>query len=892
MACGLVDRSDRSFSKSKFKQLIPYKLLIYKIRLGYFLGVIANLGRSMSVFSKKILIGAAILTTTVVGASVYAWTALPGWAKGWVAQYGESIGYEISFEDLNLSLFQLKAEVSKLKILEAQSKAPLLTINKTLVDLNFLGHLSKNIDVADVKIDEPVLHLMRGRDQWNWQEFISAVMKKADENPKKVSSKPFQFLVEKFELKDASVHIQDVKKTFKYEFNDLNLQLKNLTNLDTKAQLLGIRSGFGIQMGELSFPDPKTKNKIPLGDVSVAGNIDLDDKKNLLLDLVMHIDQGKIVAKASMDLSLGNVMGDLDLTHLSLIPAIAMLPTTTPLLSKSGALSGKLKILASKQSIKVSGDFDISKLSIFEPDNKSELLAWSHADIKGFEFSKADQGQRLMMNELVVAAPRGKLTIYEDRTTNFRKLFVQSDAKTSDQAKREPISTKEIDAPKKDTSPPKSIELPTGDLFQKNIQQHIQLASAKSKKSKDTSLNTPKQTEKEKPFDLEIRSIALKGASIDFTDFSIKPKFQTQINDFHGSVLGLSNQPNRYASMAFDGKVDQSGLVKLRGRVAFSDPRRNNDLTLAFKRIPLKSINPYAKTFAGYEIKDGMISLILDYKVKEAELKGDNRIVINQIQLGDEVSNYQGKSLPLKLAIALLEDGDGVIDLNVPVSGNIDQPEFSTGHVVWQAITTVITNIASAPFRAIGNLLGVDHFNGIFFEPGEGTLSLAQRDKVEHLASALKKRAKAKLILRGVYDPEEDAVNLAHAHIDRGIFKAAGFNLASDEPLPKLSIEDDRIQKAISELYLQKAGRLKSLQRQIFGPGGLERAKSLREEMIAAENVTEHQLQLLAKHRAALIKRAILDINPALNDRVEVGEVKAGRATTDGISLEVEFASI
>ena len=857
-----------------------------------FLGVLANLVSPMGTFSKKILIGAVVLSIAALGGGVYAWTALPGWAKGWVAQYGESIGYEISFEDLNLSLFQLKAELTGVKIIEAQSKAPLLTINKTLVDLNLLGHLGKNIDIADIKMDTLVVHLTRESGLWNWQEFIAAVKKKADEKPKKESTKPFEFLVEKFELKDGSVHIQDVKKSFKNEFNDLNLQLKNLTNLDAKGQLSGVRSGFGFQMGELSFPDPKTKNKISLGAVSISGNVDVDAKKNLLLDLVTNIDQGKIAAKATMDSSSGDVVGNLDLTNLSLIPAIAVLPTTTPLHSKSGALSGKVKILASKQSMKVSGDFDISKLSIFEPDNKSELLAWSYADIKGFEFSKTDQGQRLLMNEIVVNDPKGRLTVYEDRTTNFRKLFVHSDVKASDQKKKNPISSKEIKLPKKEVAPPKSIELPTGNLLQKNIRQNIQLAASKGKKSEDLSLNTPKQTETEKPFDLEIRSIALKGASIDFTDFSIKPRFQTQIHDFHGTLLGLSNQPNRYASMAFDGKVDKSGLVILRGQVAFFDPRRNNDVTLAFKRIPLKSINPYAKTFAGYEIKDGTISLMLDYKIKEAELKGDNRIVINQIQLGDEVANYQGKSLPLKLAIALLEDSDGVIDLNIPVFGNIDNPEFSTGHVVWQALKTVITNIVSAPFRAIGNLLGIDNFKGIFFEPGEGALSLAERDKVEHLASALKKRTKAKLILRGVYDLEEDTANLSRARIDREIFKAAGFKLDGDEPLPKLSIGDDRIQKAISELYVQKAGRLKSLQRQISGPSGVERAKTLREEMIAAEKVTEHQLQLLAKHRAALVKRAIVEINPALIDRVEVGDVKEGRADQDGISLDVEFASI
>jgi hypothetical protein len=840
----------------------------------------------------KLVIGGIVLGVTAIGAGAFALSSIPQWGKNWLAEYGQSIGYEITYEDLNLSLLQLKAEVTGFKILELQSKAPLLTLDKGLINLNLAGHLTKNLDITEVELDSPSVHLTRGGEQWNWQEFIGAVKKKAAEKPKKESTKPFEFLVEKFELKKGAIHIQDSKKSFKHDFSDLNLQLKNLTNLNTKGDISGIRSGFGFQMGELSLPDPKTKKDIPLGQVSISGNLDADENNHLLLDLLANIDQGKISTKTQLNSKSGEIDGDVQLSDLSLIPAIAMLPTTKPLQSKSGALSGKLKIHGSNKGLMtVVGDMNVSKLSVFEPDNQSELLAWSHADIKGFEFIKKDQGQRLAINEILVNDPKGRLTIFEDKTTNFRKLFVKSDSQNPGQKKSETSPTKEESA-NPETAPKKAIELPVGSIAPQKTYPYIQLASVKNKNAEDLSLTTPKQSEKSKAFDLEIKSIGLKGASIDFTDFSIKPKFQTQIHDFHGTLLGLSNQPNRYASMAFDGKVDKTGLVALRGQIAFADPRRNNDVTLAFKRIPLKSIDPYAKTFAGYEIKGGTISVMLDYKTKDANLKGDNRIVINQIQIGDEVPNYKGKSLPLKLAVALLEDGDGIIDLNIPVSGNIDKPEFSTGHVVWQAIATVITNIVAAPFRAIGNLLGIDNFKGIFFDPGEGALSLAEKDKVEHLASALKKRAKAKLILNGVYDPVEDAANLSRARIDREIFKAAGFKLGGDEPLPKLSIGDDRIQKAIGTVYVQKAGRLKSLQRQITGPSGAEKWQAMREEMIAAEPVTEHQLQLLAKHRAALVKRAITDIDPTLSNRVEVGDVKEGKATPDGVSLEIDFGTV
>ena len=159
--------------------------------------------------------------------------------------------------------------------------------------------------------------------------------------------------------------------------------------------------------------------------------------------------------------------------------------------------------------------------------------------------------------------------------------------------------------------------------------------------------------------------------------------------------------------------------MKLKAKIAFEDPRRNNDINLSFRRIPLASINPYYTTFAGYEVKGGTLSYDSRFITQDAQLNGDNRFIINQMQIGDKVADYKGKDIPLGLIVALLEDENGVIDLNLKVEGNVDKPDFKIGDLIWDAVWTIVGNVASAPFKALGRLIGIEGHTGIYFEPGK-----------------------------------------------------------------------------------------------------------------------------------------------------------------------------
>jgi len=235
--------------------------------------------------------------------------------------------------------------------------------------------------------------------------------------------------------------------------------------------------------------------------------------------------------------------------------------------------------------------------------------------------------------------------------------------------------------------------------------------------------------------------------------------------------------------------------------------------------------SPYAMKFAGYRIAGGKISLDLQYKVHGRQLAGENQIVIDQLTLGERVDSPDALKLPLELAIALLKDSDGRIDLGLPVSGSLDDPQFSYGALIWKAIGTVLTKIVTAPFRAIGALLGVsgEKLEGIAFDAGSDRLLPPEREKLQQIAQLLAKRPQLKLSVPGHYSEAADGAAMRARAVRLEIARRAGVKLqAGEEPGP-VDLDSRAVRSALRELYAAR-----------FGDAELERQKKAAEAAAAA----------------------------------------------------------
>ena len=261
------------------------------------------------------------------------------------------------------------------------------------------------------------------------------------------------------------------------------------------------------------------------------------------------------------------------------------------------------------------------------------------------------------------------------------------------------------------------------------------------------------------------------------------------------------------------------------------------------------------------------------------------------MQIGDKVADYKGKDIPLGLIVALLEDENGVIDLNLKVEGNVDKPDFKIGDLIWDAVWTIVGNVASAPFKALGRLIGIEGHTGIYFEPGKSSLRPSESLKLENLVAGLQKRPKTKLNINGVYDPKADQFNLNTEKVDREIFKTAGFKLADGEPLPQLPLEDERVQRAIRKMYTTTVGMIPADLKLKDGPSGIEAWSQLHNHLVAKGNVTEDELRVLANSRALNIKNEILKLNKGLDERMRISEAKEQSIDKDGIPVGIELVA-
>ncbi len=256
---------------------------------------------------------------------------------------------------------------------------------------------------------------------------------------------------------------------------------------------------------------------------------------------------------------------------------------------------------------------------------------------------------------------------------------------------------------------------------------------------------------------VQIDTVTIKNASANFADLSLKPKFATGMESLNGVIQGFSTDQKSRAKINLKGKADETAPVRINGAVQIFDPGIDTDIGLDFKNLSLTSLTPYSGKFAGYKIKKGKMAVNLKYQIKQKKLTAENKIVIKQLTLGDEVESPDAVSLPLSLAIALLQDANGVINIDLPLSGSLDDPEFSIWGLIGDVFVNLITKVVTSPFAALGGLTGGDEdLNQVGFAPGQSEIQAENQEKLAEIAKALAERPALNIEIEGVAN-ERDA---------------------------------------------------------------------------------------------------------------------------------------
>lgn len=311
-------------------------------------------------------------------------------------------------------------------------------------------------------------------------------------------------------------------------------------------------------------------------------------------------------------------------------------------------------------------------------------------------------------------------------------------------------------------------------------------------------------------FAIVISRVRLDHSVLEFSDMSLTRPFQARMHELQGVITGISTATDTRARMELDARVDEFGSAQIRGSMNLFKPRVFTDMSLIFRNLEMTSLTPYAAKFAGYRVASGKLSVDLHYRIKNSQLVGDNRIVVDKLELGERVESASALNVPLDLAIALLKDSDGRIDIGLPVSGSLEDPQFSIGAIVWKAIGNLLTGIVTAPFRALASILGAgagsDDLSVIKFDPGSARIAAPERIQLQKIADALAKRPSLKLTVNPTYAPQVDREALQSLAVRREVLQRAGVKLAPGESPGPLDYGSARIRSAIEAAFTDAFG--------------------------------------------------------------------------------------
>lgn len=398
----------------------------------------------------------------------------------------------------------------------------------------------------------------------------------------------------------------------------------------------------------------------------------------------------------------------------------------------------------------------------------------------------------------------------------------------------------------------------------------------------------PAAGKKSPPPDIRIREFTISRGRFNFTDNLIKPNYSANYTDMTGLISGLSTDENSRAGVNLTGRFGSQAPVTVKGEIAPLIPKIFADIEVKVSDMELPAFSPYSGRFIGRLIEKGKLTLTLSYKVRDNKLTGSNKIIMDQFTLGGKVESPDATSLPVGLAIALLKDRNGVIDLDLAVTGDMNDPEFSVVGIVFKIIKNLIVKIVSSPFALLGSVFGGgEDLQFADFPAGSSEIGKDSGQKLDSLEKALFERPGLTLDIRGDADPVADAEALRVIGFEnllkRQMLKKPE---AEDEALEDVTIPAEQYPALIAQAFaaadfpkpVDKEGRPRPVTPQ-------EMEALLRTHV----KVADGQLRILAHERALAAKEYILGKGRVEAARVFILEPEP-MAKTEGRKPRVTFS--
>lgn len=393
------------------------------------------------------------------------------------------------------------------------------------------------------------------------------------------------------------------------------------------------------------------------------------------------------------------------------------------------------------------------------------------------------------------------------------------------------------------------------------------------------------------PLPIKISKITLQNGSLNFSDFFVKPNYTVNVTKLGGRISGLSSAADTVADLDLRGSYAKSAPVQIQGKLNPLAAKSYLDIKVDVTGVDLTGFSPYSGKYAGYNIEKGKLSLSLAYKLENNQLTADNKVFIDQFTFGEAVESPDATKLPVNLAISLLKNNRGEIDLNLPISGSLDDPQFSVGGLIFKVIGNLFVKAVTSPFALLGSMFGGgEELSNVEFAPGRARVGEAAGKKLEVLAKALSERSALKLEMTGRADPEADKEGIKRVAMERAM------KLEKQKDVPKSGDDSDslrgiEIAPEEYQTYLTRAYKAAKFPkpRNMVGMQKDLPVEEMEKLMLANLPATDDDLQQLARRRAENVQVWLIEQGKIAPERLFLVPPKA-EADEKGKARRVDFA--
>ena len=376
---------------------------------------------------------------------------------------------------------------------------------------------------------------------------------------------------------------------------------------------------------------------------------------------------------------------------------------------------------------------------------------------------------------------------------------------------------------------------------------------------------------------LAIDTLTIANGRLYFADESQTPTFEAGMADLAGQMTGLSSDAQTRAHLAFSGHVDRYAPVSIEGDANLITDPVAADVHMHFDNLEMTGLSPYSGRFAGYTIRKGKASADLTYHVANHRVNASHHVRLKQFELGDRVEGQAGFGVPLGLVVALLKDGDGNIDLDVPLTGSFDDPNFSLSRLTQKVVGNLFRKMMSSPFALLGSLFGRgEEISRIDFPAGALEPTAESRERLRTVARAMAARPQVSIEIP-IATTSSDATALAEQRYQAIVLTRARERWGDmSEPALQTRLAaspSDRLAVLMSVLGLTQT---------------TADVAQLEAQARAATVPNAEDLEELATGRAQAVQSALIESDHL--DPVRIFLVRGPKASANGTSVELQLA--